>query len=108
MENLFPSLTALTALLFKMSLQASLVIALVLLVQWFARKHLSPRVRYAFWFLVVARLLLPTSLESSVSVFQHVRNTTTAIARAANSGEPATAASLSPKPAASAVSSAPA
>jgi beta-lactamase regulating signal transducer with metallopeptidase domain/Tol biopolymer transport system component len=83
MQTFLSSLTALTSLLLRMSLQASLVIVLVLLVQWMGRKHFSPRVRYALWLLVVLRLVLPTSLESSVSVFQHARAATTTIARAA-------------------------
>src|SRR5437899_6652918 len=61
MQTLFPSLTALGGALLKVSAQASLLIALVLLVQWLGGKKLSPRVRYALWLLVVARLLLPVS-----------------------------------------------
>ena len=79
------SLVEVTTALLKTSAQASLVIGLVLLVHGVGRKHLSPRVRYALWLLVVLRLALPTSLESRASVFQHTRTATTAIARAAKS-----------------------
>jgi len=69
METFLSSLSALTGWLVKVSGQASLVIGLVLLAQWLGRKHLPPRVRYALWLLVVARLLLPVSLESGFSIF---------------------------------------
>ncbi|MDO8543696.1 MAG: M56 family metallopeptidase [Opitutaceae bacterium] len=78
-------MTALTGALWKSSLQASLVIALVVVVQWAAGKRLSPRVRYALWLLVVARLALPISLESGVSVFNYTQSVVASVARAANS-----------------------
>ncbi len=51
------------------SVQAGLLVVLVLGVQWLLRKQLTPRWRCALWLLVVGRLLLPVSLGSGVSVF---------------------------------------
>ncbi len=68
------SLEGLTDRLWRVSAQTSLVIVLVLLVQWLAGNRLSPRVRYALWLVVVLRLLLPVSLESSFSLFNFTRS----------------------------------
>src|SRR5208283_2456260 len=55
--------------LLKASWQAGVLILLVLAVQWALRRRLSPRWRYGLWLLVVARLALPWTLPSSVSLF---------------------------------------
>ena len=46
-----------------------MLILLVLAVQWAFGRRLSPRWRYGLWLLVVARLALPWTIPSSVSVF---------------------------------------
>jgi len=51
------------------SVQAGVLVLLVLLIQWLLRKHLTPRWRCALWLLVVARLLLPVSFTSAASLF---------------------------------------
>lgn len=51
------------------SAEAGILIILVLGVQWFFRKRLTPRWQCALWLLVVIRLLLPFSLSSATSVF---------------------------------------
>ena len=51
------------------SLQAGVLVLVVLLAQWLFRKHLTPRWRSALWLLVVLRLLLPISLSSTASIF---------------------------------------
>jgi beta-lactamase regulating signal transducer with metallopeptidase domain len=56
-------------LLLKASWQAAVVILLVLAVQWAFGRRLSPRWRYGLWLLVVARLALPWTIPSPVSVF---------------------------------------
>src|SRR5438552_14746691 len=53
----------------RVSWQASVLILLVLIVQWVCRRWMSPAWRHSLWLLVVARLVLPVSLESRVSVF---------------------------------------
>ena len=58
--------------LFRASWQAGVVIVLVLAVQWAFGRRLSPRWRYAMWFLVVLRLALPWTIPSPVSLFNLV------------------------------------
>ena len=55
--------------LLKASWQAGVLILLVLAMQWAFGRRLSPRWRYGLWLLVVARLALPWTIPSSVSVF---------------------------------------
>ncbi len=50
--------------------QASVLAALVLLLQRALRGRLNPRWHHALWLLVVARLLLPVLPESALSLFQ--------------------------------------
>jgi beta-lactamase regulating signal transducer with metallopeptidase domain len=54
------------------SWQASVLVVLVLLIQWTLRRRLSPGWRCAMWLLVVARLMLPVVPESSFSIFGFV------------------------------------
>lgn len=51
------------------SIEAGIVVVLVLAAQWVFRKQLNPRWRCALWLLVVGRLLLPFSFGSATSVF---------------------------------------
>ncbi|HNQ72859.1 MAG TPA: M56 family metallopeptidase [Verrucomicrobiota bacterium] len=53
----------------RVSLQAGVLVVLVLAVQWLFRKQLPPRWRCALWLLVVVRLLLPFSPGSAASIF---------------------------------------
>src|SRR5208282_3651471 len=55
--------------LLKASWQAAVLILLVLAAQWALGRRLSPRWRYGLWLLVVARLALPWTIPSSMSVF---------------------------------------
>src|SRR4051812_4882710 len=50
------------------SLEASLLVGIVLLVQWRFRKQLGPQWSCALWLLVAARLL-PISVPSEFSIF---------------------------------------
>jgi len=52
------------------SWQASVLAALVLLLQWALRGRLNPRWHHALWLLVIARLILPVMPESALSLFQ--------------------------------------
>ncbi len=49
--------------------QASVLIGLVLFVQWLFRHQLTPRWRHALWLLVVVRLALPWAPASRASLF---------------------------------------
>ncbi len=55
------------------STQAGLLVLLVLAVQWIFRRHLTHRWRFALWWIVLARLLLPFSPQSAMSLFNLVR-----------------------------------
>ena len=59
-------------LLGRVSLQATVLTLLVLLIQKLWGRHLPPRWQSALWLLVVARLLLPVSLRSDASIFNLV------------------------------------
>ena len=49
--------------------QAAVVTVIILLVQFLLRRRLSPAWRHGLWFLLVARLLMPMTPSSAVSVF---------------------------------------
>lgn len=55
------------------SLQAGVLVLLVLATQWIFHRRLSNRWRFALWWIVLARLLLPFSPQSGVSLFNLVR-----------------------------------
>ena len=59
-------------LLLKASWQGTVLILLLLAAQWALGRRLSPRWRYGLWLLVVARLALPWTIPSSISVFNLV------------------------------------
>ncbi len=56
--------------LIQASWQASVLVALVLIVQRVFRSRLNSRWTHALWLLVIARLLLPALPESALSLFQ--------------------------------------
>ena len=55
------------------SLQAGALVLLVLVLQWIFRRQLTNRWRFALWWIVLARLLLPFSPESAVSLFNYFK-----------------------------------
>jgi beta-lactamase regulating signal transducer with metallopeptidase domain len=86
--------------LLKASWQAAVLILLVLAVQWVFGRRLSPRWRYGLWLLVVARLALPWTIPSPVSVFNLLRipNTAPAVASLRANLEPPGSPVLQPAP----------
>ena len=56
------------------SLQAGILVVLVLGIQWALGARMSPRWRSALWLLVVARLLLPASFATAVSIYNLLPN----------------------------------
>ena len=54
------------------SLQASVLLCLVLLVQWAFRRKLPARWRYGLWVLVLVRMALPIAPQSDLSVFNFI------------------------------------
>ena len=63
------------------TLQATVVAGLILLVQWIFRKRLTPVWRYGLWFLLLARLLMPASFPSALSIFNLAKVESTASGR---------------------------
>ncbi|MBK9138221.1 MAG: redoxin domain-containing protein [Verrucomicrobia bacterium] len=63
------NIQTLLEILGRSSLQAGVLVLLVLAMQWLLRHHLAPRWRAALWWVVIARLLLPFTPDSAVSVF---------------------------------------
>lgn len=55
------------------SWQAGVLVPCVLLVQWLFRRQLTNRWRFALWWIVLARMVLPFGLESNLSLFNCFR-----------------------------------
>ena len=88
----FPYLEPLAVWLWKTSWQASVLVLLVLIAQSLFRKRISPQWSYALWLLVVVRLMLPISPESSWSLFNLTSGSREPVAAAqADRGFPASA-----------------
>jgi hypothetical protein len=49
--------------------QAAVIVVIILLAQFLLRNRLSPAWRHGLWFLLVARLLMPMTPGSAISVF---------------------------------------
>ncbi len=58
--------------LFQQTLNVSVLVAVVLLVQWLFKKHLTARWRFALWWVVLVGLLLPIRPPSSFSLYNHL------------------------------------
>ena len=56
----------------QLSLYGAIAVCAVMLFHVLAGRALSPRARYALWFLVVARLALPFTPDSAWSVMQWI------------------------------------
>ncbi len=69
--NPHPDLERFLNWLLNHSAQAGALVLLVLLVQWIFRRRLTSRWRFALWWIVLARLLLPVGPQSAVSLFNY-------------------------------------
>ena len=69
--NAHPGLEKYINWLLNHSLQAGALVLLVLAVQWIFRRRLNARWRFALWWIVLARLLLPFGPQSAVSLFNY-------------------------------------
>lgn len=58
--------------LLKTSLKASILIALILIIQLLVRRKISAQWHYGIWFLLIVRLILPFDIESRFSLFNLV------------------------------------
>lgn len=70
--NAHPELAGFLDWLVNHSLQAAVLVLLVVAAQWLFRRRLSSRWRFALWWVVVVRLLLPFGPPSAISVFNYV------------------------------------
>ncbi|MDZ7319801.1 MAG: M56 family metallopeptidase, partial [candidate division KSB1 bacterium] len=66
------SLVSLAEWLFKTSLKASVLVALILIIQFLLGRKLSARWQYGLWLLLIIRLILPFDIESRLSIFNLV------------------------------------
>jgi beta-lactamase regulating signal transducer with metallopeptidase domain/uncharacterized GH25 family protein len=71
--NAHPGMEKSLIWLFTHSLQAGVLVLVVLFVQWIFRRQLTSRWRFALWWIVLARLLLPFNPESALSLFNFVQ-----------------------------------
>ena len=72
MESLLLEITPVFQWLIKTTLQASVIICIVLAVKILLSKKLTPRWHYVLWMLVIARMVMPVSLQSSYSIYNLV------------------------------------
>ena len=84
-----PHIAAFFGWLLRASWQAAALAVLVLAAQAVFRKKLTARWRYALWFLVLARLVLPVSPPSPMSIFNYARLDRLADRTVARLAEPA-------------------
>ncbi|NLI53933.1 MAG: M56 family metallopeptidase [Clostridiales bacterium] len=56
--------------LMEISVYAAVIFAVILLLRWALKERLSPALRYALWFLLLARLVFPITLESGLHPFE--------------------------------------
>ena len=73
------SLTNFTMWLFYTSLKATILIAIILMIQRVLHKKLSAKWQHALWFLLIARLLIPFEIPAPFSIFNVTKNMETVI-----------------------------
>jgi bla regulator protein BlaR1 len=56
-------------MLLEVSIYASVIVLAILLVRWLLGRRLSPALKYALWFVLIARLLLPVTIDGGVRLF---------------------------------------
>ena len=69
MIKLLDFIVSLAEWLFKSSLKASILIVLILIIQFLFRRKMAARWQYGLWFLLIIRLILPFEIESQFSLF---------------------------------------
>ena len=67
--DLLESLTLAVQWIFETSLKASVLIVIILCLQWVLRHRLPAKWRYTLWGLLILRLVIPFELESRLSIF---------------------------------------
>ena len=87
MITLLDFLVSIAAWLFKTSLKASVLVALILIIQLVFRRKLSARWQYGLWLLLIIRLILPFDIESRFSLFNLMPAQNTQLLQATNPAE---------------------
>jgi len=82
---------ALVSWLWRTSWQAGLLVMVILAAQRLFRNRLSPRARYALWFLLVLKLALPLAPTSSASLFNLIPPSRTPITLRSSDHDPVSA-----------------
>ncbi len=96
MQKVVPGGEPMLDWLWRSTWQGAVLILLVLAVQWLFRKRLTPSWRYSLWLLVLVRLALPVSWESSWSVFNLFNQPPTEVKVVAARPEPVKAPTTAP------------
>jgi len=68
----FPRAEVFLNWLLQQTLNVSVLVMVVFLIQWLFRKHLIARWRFALWWVVLVGLLLPVRPPSSFSLYNHI------------------------------------
>lgn len=68
----FPRAEVFLNWLLQQTLNVSVLVIVILLIQWLFKKHLTARWRFALWWVVLVGLLLPVRPPSSFSLYNHV------------------------------------
>ena len=82
----------------QISLQAAVLVVVVLVAQWVLRPWLAPRWRHALWFVVIARLVLPVAPESPHSLYNWLPAMPEARVEVADAPTPPTPAAITASP----------
>ena len=67
--SFFDGLQSFAQWVFVNSLKASILIALIFMIQWFVRDRLPAKWQHALWLILIVRLLLPAGFESNLSLY---------------------------------------
>jgi len=69
MEHILDNLTPWFQWLTRSSVQVSVLVIMILAIKFLLRGKLAPRWHYCLWLLVVARMVMPSAPQSSLSIF---------------------------------------
>lgn len=80
--------------LIEISIYATVIFLVILLLRWMLNKKLSPALCYMLWFVLIARLVLPVTLESTLNPIDAWRNKADTTAAVFSANETAIAANI--------------
>lgn len=76
MDSFILDITSLFHLLLRTTMNASVIVCIVITAKALLSKRLAPRWHYYLWLLVIARMLMPSAPQSSLSIFNLVPSLT--------------------------------